>query len=321
MRENLDLSGVIDVHMHAAVDHGNRYRDGLELARDAAAAGMRAILLKSHYVSTVGLAKNTAQAVDGLLVFGGLALNIPAGGLNPGLVDQALTQGAKEIWMPTISAAYPMLSKGIKGEGIYILNESGAVMPEVLDILRLISEHDAILGTGHLSIVEMRALVSAARSAGVKRILVTHPESPLVAIPPAFQQEICGPDLFFERCWLSTRMRVNQKALGLEKIASEIKEIGFESTILATDLGQNSNPPPTAGMRDFISGLMDLGIPSKEIDRMARQNPELWNAAIKSRKLVFQGYSLAFSRSPRACAARMPSRYLKRVPLDAECPA
>ncbi len=91
-------------------------------------------------------------------------------------MDQALTQGAKEIWMPTISAAHPMRSRGIKDEGITILDEGGALLPAVLDILRLISEHDAILGTGHLSIIEMRALVSAARSAGVKRILVTHPE-------------------------------------------------------------------------------------------------------------------------------------------------
>ncbi len=68
-------------------------------------------------------------------------------------------------------------------------------------------------------------------------------------------------------------MRVDQKALGIEKIGSEIAAIGFESTILATDFGQSSNPTPTEGMRDFISGLLELGFNSKEIDRMARQNP------------------------------------------------
>ncbi len=81
MRDSIELTGVIDVHVHAAVDNGNHYRDGHAMAREAAAAGMRALVLKSHYVSTVGLAKDTAQAVDGLRLFGGLALNVPAGGL------------------------------------------------------------------------------------------------------------------------------------------------------------------------------------------------------------------------------------------------
>ena len=269
----IDLAQVIDLHVHVSLDNGTRYRDGLELARQSAASGMRAILLKSHFAPTLDLAKNLTRAVPGLHVLGGLALNTPAGGLNLALVETVLAGGAKEIWMPTISAANPVSAQYYPGAGIGILDESGAILPNVLEILDLISDYDAILGTGHLSMAELRALVSAARSAGVKRIVVTHPESHLVAMPVDIQREIRGPDLFFERCWLSTRSHPDHPSASMEQIAAEIKEIGFESTVLATDLGQSATPPPVDGMRDFISGFMHLGFSSREIDRMARENP------------------------------------------------
>jgi hypothetical protein len=269
----IDLTNVIDLHVHISLDNDPRYREGIDLAQQAAAGGMRAILLKSHFASTANLAKNITQAVPGLLVVGGLALNTAAGGLDPVLVENALASGAKEIWMPTISAANPVSARYYPGAGIGVLDESGKLLSKVLEILDLIHDYDSILGTGHLSMAEIRALVSAARSTGVRRIVITHPESHLVAMPVGIQRELRGPDLFFERCWLNTRANPNHKTASLEQIAAEIREIGCESTILATDLGQKVTPPPVEGMRQFLTSLIHLGFTPGEIDRMAQENP------------------------------------------------
>ena len=49
--------------------------------------GMRAIVLKNHYEWTSGLAYIVRKAVPGIVVFGGLDLNLPVGGINPVAVE------------------------------------------------------------------------------------------------------------------------------------------------------------------------------------------------------------------------------------------
>ena len=78
------LEGAVDLHVHSAPDVDPRRFNDLELAAEAAKAGMRAVLLKSHQNSTVERAWLTAKVVPGIHVFGGLVLNAPAGGINPG---------------------------------------------------------------------------------------------------------------------------------------------------------------------------------------------------------------------------------------------
>jgi hypothetical protein len=148
MTENdIDLAGTIDLHLHTAPDVRPRKLDDLEAARQAAARGMRAILLKSHVTLTADRAALAESVVQGVRVFGGLALNEPVGGLNPAAVETALRLGAAQIWMPTQSAAAE--PHPIPEPGLTIFGDQG-LKPSVLDILRLIAEHDAILGTGHL---------------------------------------------------------------------------------------------------------------------------------------------------------------------------
>ena len=51
-----DLVGAIDIHVHSDPDNVRRSLDGLEAARFAKDHGMRAIVLKSHFDPTAGLA-------------------------------------------------------------------------------------------------------------------------------------------------------------------------------------------------------------------------------------------------------------------------
>lgn len=272
-QNDVDLRGVIDLHVHA--DSGGleaRYRAGAELAQQAAAAGMAGLLLKSHYTSTVPLAQASAAAAPGLRVCGGLALNRQAGGLDPARVESVLAAGGRQIWMPTVTSRRQPPAGAGPAEGIGILDEEGTLLPAVQEILRLVARYDAILGTAHLEIAEQRALVAAACAARVGRILVTHPESPLVQVTAAIQQELHGPEVFFERCWLSTR-GVAGVMVPMEQIVGEIRLLGIESTVLATDLGQRANPLPVEGMRAFLAALGAAGFTRAELERMSCRNP------------------------------------------------
>ena len=267
----VSLEGAIDLHVHTAPDVRPRRLDDIALARAAAAAGMRAVLLKSHHTLTADRATLVDGLVEGVRVFGGLALNEAVGGLNPAAVEAALALGAREIWMPTLSAANHKRASGIGGGGIGILDEVGALHPAVFEILSLIAKHDVILGTGHLSVQEIQHLAPAARAAGVKRIVVTHPELPIINMPIIMQQDLASLDVFFERCLIVTVLPGS--AVPLSAIAAAVRQVGSETTVLATDFGQPENPSPVEGLQRYIAGLMELGIGQTDIDRMVRTNP------------------------------------------------
>ena len=82
-----DLSGVIDLHVHAGPDVRERKMTAAALVRAARATGMRALLIKNHHTGTAPVAAALRETVPGIEVFGGLALNEWVGGLNPGAVE------------------------------------------------------------------------------------------------------------------------------------------------------------------------------------------------------------------------------------------
>jgi uncharacterized NAD-dependent epimerase/dehydratase family protein len=268
---DFDLGGLIDMHIHTAPDVRPRYCDDVEAAREAKEAGLRAILIKSHVTLTADRAAIAEKVVGGIRVFGSLALNKSVGGLNPAAVEVALKMGAKEIWMPTLSAAHELRQKGKDG-GITILTENGEIRPEIYEIVDLVHQADAILATGHISVEESVALVRLAHERGLRKIVVTHPDAPFIRMPAGTQAEIVGKGVFFERCYVNTTPAVDC-AVTVQEIAATIRQVGVESTVLTTDFGQAINPAPVEGMRDYLAKLTAEGFNLDEIRCMAGQNP------------------------------------------------
>lgn len=262
--------GGFDLHVHCAPDVRPRKTNALELVYAARDAGMGGLLLKNHDTPTVSLASTLRQVVCGLQVFGGIALNEAVGGFNPRAVETALRMGAVEVWMPTHSAENEQRYWGHPGAGMRIYDRDRNLLSSVRDILELVAEHHAILGTGHLAPGEIRDLVAAARDAGVKKILITHPEIEFLSLPVNFQREILGPGVFFERCFVRDCMCVDWDGM-----ARSIREVGIESTVLATDLGQPSNPHPVDGFRQMKQELSHRGFTEQELFRMTHQNAAL----------------------------------------------
>jgi hypothetical protein len=266
---NVDLTGAVDMHIHSAPDVWQRKMDDLELTRQAAARGMRAILLKSHWTLTADRAYLVQQVVPDVRVFGGLVLNNSVGGFNPIAVEAALRMGAAEIWMPTLSSAAE--STGRVGPGLTVF-ENGHLRASVLDMLCLIAEHGAILGTGHLSPVEILALVPAAHDVGIRKIVITHPGHPLVGMPLLQQEELRDRfGVFFERCLITTVLGGGHLPFG--SMVEAIRRVGPHTTIVATDFGQPDNLSPVDGLACFIAELRSTGFTEAAIARMSRLNP------------------------------------------------
>lgn len=264
------LEGAVDLHLHSAPDVDPRRYDDLELAREAARAGLRAIVIKNHHSSTVERAWLVSKIVPEIRVFGGVVLNETVGGLNPAAVRLALKWGAREVWMPTRSALNHRQQHD-QPEGLTVLDAERRLRPEVEEILRLLAAGDAILGTAHLSPEEGVFLIHRARELGVKRILVTHPEYYLTPYPVALQKDLAAHGVMFERCFVSTTPRGGH--VPMEHIAEAIAEVGLETTVLSTDSGQPDTPPPVECLRLYAERLQALGFTPDQLRQMMCLNP------------------------------------------------
>jgi len=276
------IEGSIDFHIHTGPDVFPRLVNDIEAAKQAKAAKMKAILLKNHVTGTGDRAQIASKVVD-FPVFGGIALNLPVGGVNPQAVEMALRMGAKEVWMPTIHAAHylkevdnvPMFAKLIKSgiKGINLLNQDGSLTNAVRDVLAVIVQYDGILATGHISIQEAMALVPEAKKMGVKKIVVTHPLSPMENYSINDMKEILARGATMLEHVVNDITHQMKTPIPASKIADAIKALGPETAIMSTDSGQVINPAPVCSMENFIREMLDHGIPEKAITLMTRDNP------------------------------------------------
>jgi hypothetical protein len=259
------------MHIHSAPDVRPRRLDDLEAARQAAGAGMRAILFKSHVTCTADRAVIAEKVVPGVHVFGSVTLNDALGGLNPAAAEAALGLGARVVWMPTISARNHILKHGGPQAGISLVTEDGRLQPALFDIFDLVKQHDAVLATGHVSVEESVVLVQAALAAGVHKVSVTHPEVPWVDMPARTQVELRDLGVVFERCYVSSLPAGGD--VPFTRIVSDIRQVGVDSTVLTTDFGTATLPTPVDGMRAYLAALLTAGFSYQQIQLMAGENP------------------------------------------------
>ncbi len=280
----MDIDGILrgssDMHLHNGPDaFRSRRLDALQAATQAQQSGMRSIVLKSHIYPTAPLAMIVNQLVPGIKVFGSICLDSEIGGLNPYAVETSAKMGAKVVWMPTASSAnsvgkMPHAAAWAGPHDITIIDQAGKLVPEVEPILALLKEYDMVLATGHISPAETFALVTAARRAGIWRIVITHAASSEFLVKPLTlddQRRLAEMGAFIEYCGsglLPTEARHDPAA-----IAAAIKSIGPEHFVISTDLGQEINPTPDEGMRRFIVTLLRQGLPESAVELMAKVNP------------------------------------------------
>jgi len=280
MLPTIDLDGAIDLHVHTAPDVYERRVTDDEQILAARTAGMRAVLLKSHHTLTADRATLVRER-HGLPVYGGLALNHPVGGLNPVAVETAIDFGARQIWMPTLHARHclehataPMFrAEAEKGRvGLTVLDDDGALRPDVRTILELVRDADIALGTGHLAPAESLVLLAEARRMGVRRMLVTHPLMSFTrfTLPQMQKAARLGAKLEFD--YLSCSPNWHDR-VPIALTAKAIRMIGPRNCVIATDGGQPYNPPPVEMLHLFADGLRSEGLRAEDVRTMACDNP------------------------------------------------
>ncbi|MDR3590676.1 MAG: DUF6282 family protein [Negativicutes bacterium] len=269
------LNGAIEMHVHGAPDIVPRKASDIELLRDAKAAGIIGVMLKCHATPTTVRAVLAQEAVGGVLAFGGIVLNQPMGGLNPLAVETELTLGAKAVWLPTQSAVNDIeFHKRISLGTVPLFDEEGKFLPELHEIMELVAQKDVILGTGHISYQESEKVVALAKTKGVKKIVITHPEAPRINMPLQTMKELARQGVMFE--WVAFNMTTLTAGRGKvppEVYVRNIKAVGAEACVMATDFGQVNNDSPAVGLAGFIRAMLDNGISPKDIRMMVRDNP------------------------------------------------
>lgn len=277
---NVSLKGVIDMHVHSNPDLRLRAYDDFELMEAGIRVGARAIVIKTHQGTTMDrayLCNRHNRIVHGdtndFTMYGSITLNRVLGGINPKAVDTALKLGAKVVWLPTQSARGHM-SKMNQDLGACVdVVRDGKIVPELKEVFQLIKDHDAVLGTGHISPKEAFIVVEAARNAGLKKVVITHPEWWIVGMSLEDQIRLVRDyDVILERCY-AQNMGGGKYKSNLPDNLEVIREVGYKNVMVDTDGGQTENPFWEIALEEYMQYLADHGIPEEQIRHMTHTIP------------------------------------------------
>lgn len=274
----ISLKGVIDMHVHSNPDIRHRAYDDFELMEAAIRVGARAIVIKTHQGTTVDRAYlcNRHNEIihhgdNDFTMFGSVTLNRQMGGLNAAAVESGLKLGAKVIWLPTQSARNNLeKQKGDLSKAVEVIRD-GKIVPELQDIFQLIKDFDVVLGTGHLSPEEIFRVVEAARNAGVRKIVVTHPEWWMLGMSLEDQVRLVQDyDIILEHCFAQPMGGGKYKS-NLPLNLEAIQACGYKNVMVSTDGGQVENPFWEAALEQYIQYLADHGISEEQIFYMTHE--------------------------------------------------
>lgn len=290
------MDGAVDIHFHASPDLHPRVADEIEVARQASALGMRALLSKPHYGLNADRMCYVNDAVPAVRSFGGVSLNHSVGGINPYAVEACIRFGGKEVWMPGLYSGFTLdrmaesdrlsvLPLGVADDKqiVSILDEDGRANSATREVLALVAEANIILGSAHLSPKETYVLIREARTAGVKKVLVTHPLWPPFSYTASVLGELVGMGAVLELCysWVfheerGTLPRADHPigSSAMERVLKTISLFGPQHCVLATDFGHSElvHSPPE-GLKIFLETLLRNGVPRQDLEVMVKSKP------------------------------------------------
>lgn len=266
------LKGVIDIHVHPGPEaFKTRKCDEYDLARQAIACGARGIVIKTHVFETAARAQLVRKAFPGFEMWGGITLNKEVG-LNADAVRAVASLGGKFVWLPTMDSVLEHRCKGLPG-GVECVRD-GHTLLELDRVLEVIAQEDLVLATGHLDWQEQVIVVRRAKELGVNRIVVNHPTLYRISMPLDAQREMASYGAYLERNYGGSRIPVSKEfERHFDRNIADIKALGAESSIMATDLGQPNNPDWSNGFAEYIEYALAHGVTQKEIDMMTKENP------------------------------------------------
>lgn len=273
--DNVHLRGAIDMHVHAdPCMLATRSQDFTDVAITAAHAGMRAVVRKDHFQSTVGEAYAVQRHIDDLVARGALPHRIEVyGGIPVGSLDIVPMQRAlrfstfKMIWLNSVS-----------GERLV---EGGRLRPEAERIIALAAEHRRGLNVGapnhsaqqYQGIGDYEGLapvVEKIKKSGALAVL-DHPLSSLTIDEIA---NLVGDGVYAGLFCHPSLPSVAKGAVADPLRTLElVQRVGAGQCIIASDVGMVLEPTQLEAMRLMVRLLLVLGFGAEEIDAMLKDNP------------------------------------------------
>jgi hypothetical protein len=268
------IVGAIDLHAHHDPDSYPRQADAFEIARLAKERGLRGIVLKNHWTETAGVAYLVRKyATPGFEVFGAVTLDTPIGGVNPQAVrymaDVAGGYG-RIVWMPTHDSEHEVRYNKEQRPFVRV-SRAGTLLPEVHEVIGLIAQHDLTLATGHVTPEETLQILRAAKAAGVKRMIVTHP-----LLDPQFTW--MSIDQLREAADLGAFIELTGGAVTADgepkrRALAAVKAIGGSHFIVGSDAGLAGRPNHTDTLALAAKSLRAAGVSEADLTLMFKDNP------------------------------------------------
>src|SRR5688572_18643136 len=268
------IIGAIDLHAHHDPDSYPRSADAFEIARLAKERGLRGIVLKNHWTETAGLAYLVRKyGTPGYEVFGAVTLDTPIGGVNPQavryMVDVAGGYG-RIVWMPTHDSEHEVRYN--KDQRPFVrVSQGGKLLPEVHEVIGLIAQHDLTLATGHVTPEETLQILQAAKAAGVKRMIVTHPllDSQFTWMSIEQLKGAANLGAFIEL----TGGAVSNDGEPKRRALAAVKAIGASHFFVGSDAGLAGRANHTDTLALAAKALRAAGVSEADLTLMFKDNP------------------------------------------------
>jgi uncharacterized protein DUF6282 len=206
--------------------------------------------------------------------------------MNALAVEIAAREGARIVWMPTVDSPaetagrtepkpgdkvpqwarlqHELRELGLGGEPVHVTGPDGRLLPETRDVLRAIARHDLILATGHLARDDTFAVVDGAFAAGVKTVVITHPEFTCQNFSIEDQVALADKGCLIERC-LTTP---HSGKTTFEHVFDGVRAVGIERNFFSSDCGNPDYPPVEDGLAIWADRLLEAGFAEDEIHAM-----------------------------------------------------
>lgn len=273
------VQGAYDLHVHTGPDVLPRKANDVEVAQAFRKVGLKGFVIKSHYFPTGARARLVSALVPGVRAVGAICLNRSVGGLNPLAVELAAREGARVVWLPTVDAhnersvleresgkkpfwaliVEELEKEGFKAAPVPRLAPDDELLQEVL---KIVARRNLILATGHVGKDEIGLVVEMAKKAGVRCILITHPDFPSQNLSAEEQKALTKYEgVFLERCFTTAF----SGKISWEDMVERIALVGPQYSFISSDLGQPNNPPPEWGLPLMVDFLMQHGLKEKDV--------------------------------------------------------
>ncbi|HKI99737.1 MAG TPA: DUF6282 family protein [bacterium] len=274
--EDACLRGAIDMHVHAdPCSLMPRNQDLTQVAIDAAGVGMRAVVRKDHFYSTVGEAYAVQRHIDHLVETEALAHRIEV----YGGVPLAQTLDAAQIERAVRQPQFKMIwCNPVGGEPLVA---DGRVRPEMERIIHLAAEHGLAFNLGQPS-------HSAAKNPGVSdydglaplcerirevgaRAVLDHPLSSFTADQiEALSGGSVYAGLF---CYPTLPSVIKAPVVDPARTLELVKRLGPQRCLIASDVGMLLEPTALEAYRLMIRLLIVLGFSEADVSVMIQDNP------------------------------------------------